>query len=66
MFKHGVRLLAAVLASMTLSVGVAAQTFTEVGDAGNTPATAQTVPASTTRIEGTCRQRAMSMCTASR
>ena len=53
MFKQWVRILASLVAAATLSAGAAAQTFNESGDAGQTLATAQAVPAGTTTIHGT-------------
>lgn len=52
MWKHCGRVLAAILVTATLSAGVAAQTFNEVGDAGQTLATAQVVPGGVTVIQG--------------
>lgn len=46
------RALALVSLSAVFSAGAYAQTFTEVGDAGATPAAAQAVPGAVVRIEG--------------
>lgn len=52
MLKNWVRLLASIMVTATLSAGAVAQTFNEMGDAGQTLATAQTVPGGVTTIQG--------------
>lgn len=52
MWINFARLLAAIMVTATLSAGAVAQTFNEVGDAGQTLATAQAVPGGVTTIQG--------------
>ncbi len=52
MLKYLGQIFASILFAATLSSGAVAQTFNEVGDAGQTLATAQWVPGGTTTIQG--------------